>query len=90
MVGWRRPVAGNLEIQRSFKHGQSCSGDNSKIRWYVERGPAPEESTGCSPTVLASRRAGFEAPTQRGGPFHFRDQVVQPDDYVYFVVDALC
>ncbi len=87
VVGWRSPVGGKLEIQGSFEHGQSCCGDNSKIRWYVERGPAPEETNGFTPTVLASGDADFGTSTQRG-KFHIRDQVVQPDDYLYFIADA--
>ena len=87
VVGWRSPVGGKLEIEGGFEHGQSCCGDNSKIRWSVERGPAPEESTGFTSTVLASGEADFGTPTQRG-EFHIRDQVVRPNDYVYFIVDA--
>ena len=87
VVGWRSPVGGKLEIQGSFEHGQSCCGDNSKIRWYVERGTAPEESNGFTPTLLASGEADFGTPTQLV-VFHIRDQVVQPNDYVYFIVDA--
>ncbi len=37
--------------------------------------------------VLASGESDFGTATQRG-VFHVRDQVVQPDDYVYFIVDA--
>lgn len=87
VVGWRSPVGGKLEVLGVFEHGQSCCGDNSRIRWSVERGPAPEESTGFTPTVLASGEADFGTPTQRG-EFHIRDQVVRPDDYIYFIVDA--
>ena len=87
VVGWRSPVGGKLEIQGSFEHGQSCCGENSRIRWYVERGPAPEELNGFSPRLLVSGEADFGTRMQRGD-FHVRDQVVQPDDYVYFVVDA--
>lgn len=87
VVGWRSPVGGKLEVQGAFEHGQSCCGDNSRIRWSVERGPAPDESTGFAPTVLASGQADFGTPTQRG-EFHIRDQVVRLDDYVYFIVDA--
>jgi hypothetical protein len=87
VVGWRSPVGGMLEIQGSFEHGQSCCGDNSKIRWFVERGPAPEESTGFASVVLDSGESDFGTPTQRE-TFHFRDQVVQPDDFIYFIVDA--
>lgn len=87
VVGWRSPVGGELEVQGAFEHGQSCCGDNSRIRWSVERGPAPDESTGFTPIVLASGESDFGTPTQRG-EFHIRDQAVRPDDYVYFIVDA--
>ena len=87
VVGWRSPVGGKLEVQGAFEHGQSCCGDNSRIRWSAERGPAPEESTGFTPTVLASGEADFGTPTQRG-EFHIRYQVVRPADYIYFIVDA--
>jgi len=76
-----------LEIDGIFEHGQNCCGDNSRVRWFVDRGPAPDEMRGFSPTVLASGEADFGTPTQRG-EFHIRDQVVRPDDYVYFIVDA--
>ncbi len=88
VVGWRSPVGGTLEIQGSFEHGQSCCGDNSRIRWFVERGPAPNTSDGFTPTVLASGESDFGTSTQKS-VFHIRDQVVRPDDFVYFIVDAL-
>jgi len=87
VVGWRSPVGGLLEIDGIFEHGQNCCGDNSRVRWFVDRGPAPNEMRGFTPTVLASGEADFGTPTQRG-EFHIRDQVVRPDDYVYFIVDA--
>ena len=87
VVGWRSPVGGKLEIQGAFEHAQSCCGVNSQIRWHVERGAAPNESQGFRSTVLASGESDFGTPTQRG-TFHIRDQVVQPDDFIYFIVDA--
>lgn len=87
VVGWRSPVGGQLEIDGIFEHGQNCCGDNSRVRWFVDRGPAPDEMRGFTPTVLASGEADFGTPTQRG-EFHIRDQVVRPDDYLYFIVDA--
>lgn len=87
VVGWRSPVGGKLEIQGAFEHAQTCCGVNSQIRWYVERGAAPDESQGFRSTVLASGESDFGTPTQRGA-FHIRDQVVQPDDFIYFIVDA--
>ena len=87
VVGWRSPVGGQLEIDGIFEHGQNCCGDNSRVRWFVDRGPAPNEMRGFTPTVLASGEADFGTPTQRG-EFHIRDQVVRPDDYIYFIVDA--
>lgn len=88
VVGWRSPVGGTLEIQGSFEHGQSCCGDNSRIRWFVERGPAPNASEGFTPTLLASGESDFGTSTQKS-VFHIRNQVVRPDDFVYFFVDAL-
>jgi hypothetical protein len=88
VVGWRSPVGGTLEIQGSFEHGQSCCGDNSRIRWFVERGPAPNASEGFTPTLLASGESDFGTSTQKS-VFHIRNQVVRPDDFVYFIVDAL-
>ena len=88
IVAWRSPVSGRLEIQGSFEHGQSCCGTNSKIRWYVERGPAPDEGAGFTAVPLASGESDFGTPLQLAS-FHIRDQLVQPDDYVYFIVDAL-
>ena len=44
MVGWRSPVSDRLDIQDRFEHGQPCCGENSRIRWTVERGHAPAES----------------------------------------------
>ena len=87
VVGWQSPVGGKLEITGSFEHGQSCCGDNSRIRWYVERGPAPEESNGFTPAVLASGEADFGTPTQRE-TFHIPARAVQPDDFIYLIVDA--
>jgi hypothetical protein len=87
IVGWRSPVGGTLEIQGSFEHGQSCCGDNSRIRWFVERGPAPNKSQGFTPTLLASGESDFGTSTQKS-VFHIPDQIVQPDDFVYFIVDA--
>ena len=87
VIGWRSPVGGKLEIQGSFEHGQSCCGVNSRIRWSVERGPAPDAMNGFTPIALASGESDFGTPTQRG-TFEIRDQVVQPEDYVYFIVDA--
>jgi hypothetical protein len=87
VLGWRSPVGGKLEIDGAFEHGQNCCGDNSRVRWFVDRGPAPDETGGFIPTELASGEADFGTATQRG-EFHVRDQVVRPDDYVYFIVDA--
>ena len=88
IVAWRSPVSGRLEIQGSFEHGQSCCGTNSKIRWYVERGTAPDEGAGFTAVPLASGDSDFGTPLQLAS-FHIHDQLVQPDDYVYFIVDAL-
>jgi len=87
VLGWRSPVGGKLEIDGAFEHGQNCCGDNSRVRWFIDRGPAPDEAGGFTPTELASGEADFGTPTQRR-EFHIRDQVVRPDDYIYFIVDA--
>ncbi len=87
VIGWRSPVGGKLEIQGSFEHGQSCCGANSRIRWSIERGPAPDAVSGFTPIPLVSGESDFGTPTQRG-TFEIRDQPVQLDDYVYFIVDA--
>lgn len=87
VIGWRSPVSGKLEVHGSFEHGQSCCGVNSRIRWFVERGPAPDAINGFTPTPLVSGESDFGTATQRG-TFEIRDQAVKPDDYVYFIVDA--
>ncbi|MFM8478562.1 MAG: c-type cytochrome domain-containing protein, partial [Planctomycetaceae bacterium] len=87
VLGWQSPVGGQLEIDGAFEHGQSCCGHNSRVRWFIDRGPAPDEADGFTSTELAYGEADFGTPTQRG-EFHIRDQAVRPDDYIYFIVDA--
>lgn len=87
VIGWRSPVAGILEIQGSFEHGQDCCGVNSQIKWYVEYASVPGEQHEFRSKLLASGEADFGTATQRGA-FHVREQTVQPGDYIYFVVDA--
>jgi len=87
VVGWRSPVGGTLEIEGSFEHGQSCCGDNSRIRWFVERGPAYSASEGFTPTLLASGDSDFGTSTRKS-VFQIRNQVVRPGDFVYFIADA--
>ena len=77
-----------LEIQGVFEHAQNCCGVNSQIKWYVERGPAPEEKLGFQPTPLAAGNSDFGSPNQVG-EFHIKDQAIQPGDYIYFIVDAV-
>ncbi len=86
VIGWRSPVAGTLDIQGVFEHAQNCCGVNSEIRFYVERGPAPDEH-GFQSTPLVSGSADFGSPSQAGA-FHIQDQPIQPGEYVYFIVDA--
>jgi hypothetical protein len=88
VVGWRSPVGGKLEIRGAVRHAQACCGDNSRIRWYVERGVAPNESNGFEPISLASGGADFGTPSEQG-TFHLTDLDVRPDDFIYFVIDAL-
>jgi hypothetical protein len=88
VIGWRSPVAGMLEIQGVFEHAQNCCGVNSQIKWYVERGPAPEEKLGFQPTPLAAGNSDFGSPNQVG-EFHIKDQAIQPGEYIYFIVDAV-
>ena len=88
VIGWRSPVAGMLEIQGVFEHAQNCCGVNSQIKWYVERGPAPEETIGFQPTPLVSGSSDFGSPNQVG-EFHVLDQTIQPGDFIYFIVDAV-
>ena len=87
VIAWRSPVAGRLDIEGTFEHGQSCCGVNSRVRWYVERGPAPDASRGFTPLPLASGESDFGTPSQRGR-FEIRDLEVAADDHLYFVVDA--
>jgi hypothetical protein len=87
VIAWRSPVAGTLDIEGVFEHGQSCCGVNSRVNWYVERGPAPDPVRGFTPVSLASGTSDFGTPTQQGR-FEMRDLPVAPDDHVYFVVDA--
>jgi len=87
VIAWRSPVAGTLDIEGVFEHGQSCCGVNSRVNWHVERGPAPDAVRGFTPEPLASGESDFGSPTQRGR-FEFRDLAVQADDHVYFIVDA--
>jgi len=87
VIGWRSPVFGMLEVRGSFEHGQTCCGVNSRIKWYVERGLAPDLKQGFSPTLLAAGESDFGTPSQRG-TFQLSEQAVKPDDYLYFIVDA--
>ncbi|MFM8537714.1 MAG: PSD1 and planctomycete cytochrome C domain-containing protein, partial [Planctomycetaceae bacterium] len=87
VVAWRSPVAGTLDIEGIFEHGQSCCGVNSRINWYVERGPAPDPVRGFEAHSLASGESDFGSPTQKGR-FEIRDLAVEADDHVYFIVDA--
>lgn len=43
--------------RRTFEQSQDCRGDNSRVRCFVDRGPAPDEMRGFTPTVLASGEA---------------------------------
>ncbi len=88
VVGWRSPVGGKLEIRGTVRHAQSCCGDNSRIRWYVERGVAPNEADGFEPISLAGGEADFGTPSEQG-TFHLTGLDVRPDDFIYFVIDAL-
>ncbi|MCY2962091.1 MAG: PSD1 and planctomycete cytochrome C domain-containing protein [Planctomycetota bacterium] len=88
VIGWRSPVAGMLEIQGVFEHAQNCCGVNSQIKWYVERGSAPDEKIGFQPTPLAAGSSDFGSPNQVG-EFHIKDQPIQPGDFIYFIVDAV-
>ena len=88
VIGWRSPVAGRLEIQGVFEHAQNCCGVNSQIKWYIERGPAPEEKIGFQPTPLVSGNSDFGSPNQVG-EFHIKDQPIQPGEFIYFIVDAI-
>jgi hypothetical protein len=87
VVGWRSPVEGTLEIRGAFEHGQSCCGENSKIRWYIERGPAPDLANGFVPTLLSAGEADYGTATQKC-EFQIGNQQVRAGDFVYFVVDA--
>jgi hypothetical protein len=87
VVGWCSPVEGTLEIRGAFEHGQSCCGENSKIRWYIERGPAPDLANGFVPTLLSAGEADYGTATQKG-EFQIGNQRVRAGDFVYFVVDA--
>ncbi|MDA1054382.1 MAG: PSD1 and planctomycete cytochrome C domain-containing protein [Planctomycetota bacterium] len=87
VIGWRSPVAGMLEIQGAFEHAQNCCGVNSQIKWYIERGSAPDE-IGFQPTPLAAGSSDFGSPNQVG-KFHIKDQPIQPGEFVYFTVDAV-
>ena len=88
VIGWRSPVAGMLEIQGVFEHAQNCCGVNSQIKWYIERGPAPEEKLGFQPTPLVSGSSDFGSPNQLG-EFHIKEQPIQAGDFIYFIVDAV-
>jgi hypothetical protein len=87
VIGWRSPVAGMLDIQGLFEHAQNCCGVNSQIQWYIERGPAPDETHGFQPMTLASGNSDFGTATQVGA-FQIRDQPIQPGEFIYFIVDA--
>ena len=87
VIAWRSPVAGRVDIEGVFEHGQSCCGVNSRVRWYVERGPAPDPARGFTPVLLVEGESDFGTPSQ-AGRFEIRDLEVAPDDHVYFVVDA--
>jgi len=87
VIAWRSPVAGTLDIEGVFEHGQSCCGVNSRVNWHVERGPAPDPVRGFESQSLASGESDFGSPTQQGR-FEIRDLEVAPDDHIYFIVDA--
>ena len=87
VIAWRSPVAGTLDIEGVFEHGQSCCGVNSRVNWHVERGPAPDPVRGFESQSLASGESDFGSSTQQGR-FEIRDLAVQADDHVYFIVDA--
>lgn len=87
VIAWRSPVAGTLDIQGLFEHAQSCCGVNSRVNWYVERGPSPDVTQGRAFARLAAGESDYGTPTQSGA-FHIRDQQIQPDDFFYFIVDA--
>lgn len=87
VIGWRSPAAGRLEIAGIFEHAQDCCGVNSKINWFVERGPPPDVEHGFEPKTLASGTSDFGSETQQG-KFSIRDQAIEPGEFVYFIVDA--
>lgn len=87
VIGWRSPVSGQAEITGAFEHAQSCCGINSRINWYVERGPAPDLKNGFKPNSLASGHSDFGTKSQ-AGKFLVKDQPVELDDFFYFIADA--
>ena len=88
VIGWRSSVSGILEIDGAFEHAQNCCGVNSQIQWYVERGSSPDEQQGFVSTPLAAGSSDFGGPNQVGA-FHIADQPVRPDEFIYFIVDAV-
>jgi len=40
VLAWRSPFDGKLSMSGLFNNRQNCSGVNSQVNWYVQRGPA--------------------------------------------------
>lgn len=87
VVGWRSPVAARIDIEGVIEHAQNCCGVNSQINWYVQRGPAPNPTTGFKPTTLASGHSDFGTESQQG-KFTLTGLSAKRDDWIYFIVDA--
>ena len=87
VLGWRSPFDGKAAIRGSFNNRQTCCGKNSQVNWYVERGSAPDSTSGFNPETLAK---GVSDNLIDGGVTHFRmDELkVAAGDWFYFIVDA--
>ncbi len=87
VVGWRCPVVGTGQIDGFFKRAQESSDVKGQVRWYVERGRAPDSDAGFEPVSLASGVIGGDG-SSSFQEFHLSDQRLQPGDFLYFVMDA--
>ena len=87
VLGWRSPFDGTASIRGSFDNRQTCCNGNSQVKWYVERGSAPDLQNGFKPETLAQ---GVSDDTINGGPapFALDDLDVVSGDWFYFIVDA--
>jgi hypothetical protein len=88
IIGWRSPAAATVQVKGQFELVDNPQDRNAGVRWYVERGLAPQLERGFDSTVLATGRLTPGAET-RHGSFHIKELPVAEGEFLYFVLDAL-